>query len=61
MKNEDINKIPSSDKLFVSAEKTQDYFEITKEYSNKILPALQKLTKRCSLHYQRRSIWKPKK
>ena len=35
--NEDINKIRSSDKLFVSADKTQNYYEITKENYNKIL------------------------
>ena len=61
MKNEDINKIRSSDKLFVSADKTQNYYEITKENYSKILHTSQKLTKRRSLHYQRRSIWKPKK
>ena len=33
--NEDINKILSSDKLFASADKTQNYYKITKE--NKIL------------------------
>ena len=35
--NEDNNKIRSSDKLFVSADKTQNYYEITKENCNKIL------------------------
>ena len=35
--NEDNNKIRSSDKLFVSADKTQNYYEITKENYNKIL------------------------
>ena len=35
--NEDINKIRFSDKLFVSADKTQNYYEITKENYNKIL------------------------
>ena len=35
--NEDINKIRPSDKLFVSADKTQNYYEITKENYNKIL------------------------
>ena len=34
--DEDINKIRPSDKLFVSADKTEDY-EITKENYNKIL------------------------
>ena len=35
--NEDINKIRPSDKLFVSADKTQNFYEITKENYNKIL------------------------
>ena len=35
--NEDINKIRSSDKLFVPADKIQNYYEITKENYNKIL------------------------
>ena len=35
--NEDINKIWSSDKLFVSADKTQNYYEITKENYSKTL------------------------
>ena len=35
--NEDINKIRSSDKLFVPTDKTQNYYEITKENYNKIL------------------------
>ena len=35
--DEDINKIRPSDKLFVSADKTEDYYEITKENYNKIL------------------------
>ena len=35
--NEDINKFRSSYKLFVSADKTQNYYEITKENYNKIL------------------------
>ena len=35
--NEDINKIRSSDKLFISADKTQNYYEMTKENYNKIL------------------------
>ena len=35
--NEDIKKIRSSDKMFVSADKTQNYYEIAKENYNKIL------------------------
>ena len=35
--NEDINKIRSSDKLFVPADKTENYYEITKENYKKIL------------------------
>ena len=35
--NEDINKIRSLDKMFVSADKTRNYYEITEENYNKIL------------------------
>ena len=35
--SQDINKIRSSDKLFVPADKIQNYYEITKENYNKIL------------------------
>ena len=35
--NEDINKIRSLDKMFVSADKTRNYYEITEQNYNKIL------------------------
>ena len=35
--NEDICKIRSSDKMFVSADKTRNYYKITEENYNKIL------------------------
>ena len=35
--NEDIYKIRSSDKMFVSADKTRNYYKITEENYNKIL------------------------
>ena len=48
--------------MFVSADKIHNYYEITKEKYNKIcMIGSQKLIKKCSLHYQRRSLWKPKK
>ena len=35
--NGDVNKIQSSDQIFLSADKTQNYYEISKENYNKIL------------------------
>ena len=43
--NEDINKIRSSDKMFVSADKTQNYYKRTIENYKKILH--DNITKTC--------------
>ena len=55
--NEDIKDIKSSKKMFIPANKTQNFYEIKKEDHEEIFMKMcQKPIKKKTLHYQKRSI-----